>query len=479
MIQSLSLSEKIGQMLIARIDLPPAFPESIPAEFVSRCGGVILFGGSVENVPAVLERLQQRCAIPLLVASDLERGPGQQVHGAPSFPYSRGLGEFSQRTGAFDLVYQSALQTGRVARALGIHQNYAPVADVHTCSDNPIIGIRAFHSDPDHVARCCRETIRGLRDGGMLSTVKHFPGHGDTRADSHVDLPVLELTRSQIEEVHLLPFAQSIIAGVDAVMIGHIAVPALDPSGCPASLSHIIVTRLLRQQMKFDGLIVTDAMNMGGITKHTSPSEAVILAIRSGCDQVLMPSDTKVISDVVEAIRAGRLSESLVDRAVERIMATKERLRLFAAPRGPAVCDDFALAEKVAAAVIDTRSGKLLPILDDAQVVFCLQQPHSLSWLVERLRSYAIICSLSDPPPSMSGRPLTVMTDLQPRAWSGMVGFPLTWKNWLEARCTERDQVISFGSPWLGVDSARNFTCAYSSSDISQRAIYKRLVEDR
>jgi beta-glucosidase-like glycosyl hydrolase/CubicO group peptidase (beta-lactamase class C family) len=231
-------------------------------------------------------------------------------------------------TGSEDWAQFTGEVTAREARALGIHWAFAPVADVNNNPGNPVINIRSYGEDPGLVSRMIQAFVRGAQSGGLLTTAKHFPGHGDTAVDSHLDLPVVAADKERLQEVELAPFRQAVASGVDAVMLGHVAVPALDPTGTPATLSRVLVTEVLRESMGFDGLVVTDAMEMGGLRKFWA-GEAVIGAIQAGADVVLLPPDTSTaIQSLVRAVDEGLISEARIDRSVNRILATKARLGL-------------------------------------------------------------------------------------------------------------------------------------------------------
>jgi beta-glucosidase-like glycosyl hydrolase/CubicO group peptidase (beta-lactamase class C family) len=218
--------------------------------------------------------------------------------------------------------------TAREGRALGVQWALAPVADVNNNPGNPVINIRSYGEDPELVARLDAAFVRGARAGGLLTTAKHFPGHGDTAVDSHLQLATVEADRARLETVELRPFRRAVEAGVDSVMLGHIAVPAVDPSGAPATLSAPMATDLLRQQLHFEGLIVTDAMEMAGV-KAAWTGEAAIHAVQAGADMILLPPQTDVaIRALARAVREGQLAASRIDASVLRILEAKERLGL-------------------------------------------------------------------------------------------------------------------------------------------------------
>ncbi|MGD0783293.1 MAG: glycoside hydrolase family 3 N-terminal domain-containing protein [Candidatus Aminicenantales bacterium] len=265
MMERLTPEEKVAQMIGCRYagEFYPADAEQTAylKRLVARhkVGGMVIFGGQAYETALLNNALQSLADVPLLVASDLERGAGTQITGSTLFPAFMGLGAADSE----DLAYEMGRYTALEGRALGIHMTYAPVVDVNINPDNPIINTRAFGENPERIARLASAFIKGCQDHGMIATAKHFPGHGDTDLDSHILLPVITADRERLEKVELYPYRRAIEAGVGAIMVSHLVVPALDPTpNLPATLSPAILTGLLRGQMGFQGLIVTDAMEM-------------------------------------------------------------------------------------------------------------------------------------------------------------------------------------------------------------------------
>ncbi len=326
----MSLEDKAAQMVMVRAYGQYRSPRSddyrdLLAEVRDlRVGGVVVFDSDLESIPPLLNALQDAAEVPLLVASDLERGLGFRVRrGAVSFPHAMAIGA----TGSEEAARFLGEVTAREGRALGIHWTFAPVADVNNNPANPIINVRSFGEDPELVARMVRAFVEGARAGGMLSTVKHFPGHGDTAVDSHVALPKIEVDRERLEAVELVPFREAVAAGVDSVMVGHVAVPALDPTGTPATLSPVLTAGLLRDDLGFDGLIVTDALEMDGLKAWAGG--AAVRSVQAGADVVLLPGDTRVaVQSLVRAVAEGQLDEERLDASVRRILEIKAKLGL-------------------------------------------------------------------------------------------------------------------------------------------------------
>ncbi len=293
-----------------------------------KVGGIIISIGSPTEIAAKLNALQRAAPLPLLIASDLEGGTTFRFSaGGTQFPTQMGIGA----GGVVEDAYQMGRITALEGRAVGIHMAFAPVADVNSNPDNPIINTRSFGGDPQMVARFVAATVRGLHDYGMLSTAKHFPGHGDTETDSHLSLPTITAGWTRFDTLELVPFRAAIAAGVDAVMSAHIALPALDPGQHRAgTLAPPILTGLLRDSLHFKGLVATDALSMGAIVKEVGPEEAPILAFLAGSDLLLMPSDPgKAIDAMVQAVASGRISRDRLDRSVRRVLEMKQLLGLF------------------------------------------------------------------------------------------------------------------------------------------------------
>jgi beta-N-acetylhexosaminidase len=332
MMRSLTIEDKISQMVACRYagNFYPSDGADIAAlrELVvkHKVGGMIIFGGDAYETAVLNNALQTAVKVPLLIASDLERGAGNQITGATLFPTIMGLGAADSE----DLAYEMGKRTALEGRALGIHMTYAPVVDVNVNPDNPIINTRAIGEDPEQVGRLAAAFVRGCQENGMIATAKHFPGHGDTDQDSHILLPVIKADRDRLDRVELYPYRKTIEAGVGAVMVAHLVVPALDPTpNLPATLSYPIQTELLRKEYGFKGLIVTDAMEMGGVTNDYSNTEAAEKAILAGVDLVLLPIEpTEVVPYLREAARTGRIPARRIDESVRRILEAKARLGL-------------------------------------------------------------------------------------------------------------------------------------------------------
>ena len=302
-----------------------------------RIGGLVLVNrveyGSVRHsepyaLAAFLNRMQRAARIPLIVAGDFERGASMRVDCRTRFPHAMAFAA----TGDPDLSRYEGAATARQARALGLPWIFAPVADVNNNPDNPIINIRSYGEDPEGVARHVRAFIEGAHESAgapVLVTAKHFPGHGDTGVDSHLALPVLNVDRERLKRIELVPFRAAIAAKVDAIMSAHISLPVLDDSGLPATLSPPALTGLLRKELGFDGITVTDALDMPGVSKNWPSGEAAVKAIQAGSDVLLMPPDPEAaVEAVLRAVLDGSIERRRIDESVAKILAAKVRLGL-------------------------------------------------------------------------------------------------------------------------------------------------------
>jgi beta-N-acetylhexosaminidase len=350
-LKKMTLDEKVGQLIVPAVDSTylaadtDEFDAAVRKVTELHVGGFHVFGGK-EPAPAVLlnnnygtvilgqplaaasllNRLQAMSTIPLLNTADFEAGVGFRIQGATVFPREMAVAA----SGDESLAVQAATITGVEARALGIHVNFSPVADVNNNARNPVINTRSFGENPDVVGRLTAAYVRGLHAGGMLATLKHFPGHGDTDVDSHLGLPIITQPRERLDRVELPPFKAGIASRADAIMTAHIQLPALDATEfSPASLSRPIVTGLLRGEMKFDGLIYTDSMGMDAISKKMPPGAAAVRALQAGNDIVLhSPDDAAAVAGIKAAIARGDLPLEQIDASVRRVLTAKARLGL-------------------------------------------------------------------------------------------------------------------------------------------------------
>ncbi len=338
--QELSLREAIGQMIVVRasghlFDSQIRYPDWEPKFALLESwikdlniGGVILLGASAPELYLRTQQLQKLANIPLLIAADIEEGVGQRFAGATWFPPPMSLGAIARQD--LDLARNFAQDLGEITAresiALGINWILAPVADVNNNPDNPVINIRAFGESPELVSDLIVSFIEGTKKYAVLTTAKHFPGHGDTEVDSHLDLPILEHSDERLTSLELLPFKRAIAAGVDSVMTAHLLISAWDKI-LPVTLSEKILKGQLRQRLGFTGLIVTDALVMAGVAQHTTPEEVAVMAIEAGADILLMPQNPqKTVAAIDAAVRSGRLSQERIQESLVRIWQAKARV---------------------------------------------------------------------------------------------------------------------------------------------------------
>jgi beta-N-acetylhexosaminidase len=328
-LREMTLEERAGQLLMPETtgvlvhEESEQFARLVHAIEKLGVGGFIIYNGDALTTAALTNRLQARARIPLLFASDFEGGVGMQLRGGTRLPRAMALAATGDT--------ESAAEAGRIAaregRAIGVHVNFYPVLDVNNNPANPIINTRAFSDDPEMVANWGAAFIRAAQDEGQLATAKHFPGHGDTALDSHILLPTLDATRARLEQIELPPFRAAVQRGVRAVMTAHISVPALDNNSDgaqPATFSQAIVEGILRRSFGFDGLIFSDALNMGAVADRYEAGEAAVRAIEAGCDIALYSADVeRAHAALCDAVTKGRITRERIDESARRILDAK------------------------------------------------------------------------------------------------------------------------------------------------------------
>jgi beta-glucosidase-like glycosyl hydrolase len=432
-------------------------------------GGFILFGGEADGVRALTAELRRRARFPLLIASDLERGAGQQFRGATPLPPAAAIGCLNDES----ITERAGELTAREARALGVNWIYAPDADVDLEPENPIIGVRAFGTEPAAVAAQVAAWVRGCRRGGALSCAKHFPGHGRTVGDSHIERPAVNVSREMLE-ADLEPFRAAVAAGVDSLMTAHVVYPALDPDGLPATLSPRILGDLLRGELGFDGLVVTDAIIMEGLTGGDSTEAAAAArAVAAGCDVLLYPKDADAVIDALDAaVRDGRLPRERVRDALRRTAAAAERVSGESAD-AVARDEDRRWALDVGVRSLRVCRGeprlpagpvRLVEIEDDAGGPY---PPYPRTALPAALRQAGV--ELSD-----DGTPVIALySDI--RAWKGRPGISAAARDRVrEVTGTSPDAtVLLFSHPRLAaeVPTARHLLAAWGGEGIMQEAV--------
>jgi len=353
----MSLDQKIGQLISVGINATflnqdsEAFKALRHQVVDNHVGGIILFRGPVYESVMIVNRMQELAKYPLLISADLEAGSGMRFDDTVNFPWNMAIAA----TGNPEYARRAGDLTGREARAMGIQQIYAPVSDVNNNAANPVINVRSYGEDPIEVSRYVSAFIEGAQRAGVIATAKHFPGHGDTATDSHRGLPEIDVTRERLNTIELVPFRAAVDAGVGAVMTGHIGLPLIDPTEItplpkdvklnpietdqdgevvsakgtmPTTLSPVM-NGILRNDLHFDGLIVTDAMSMSGLTLYFTQEEASVRAIEAGADLLLKPADPDAaLRGVREAVKKGRLTEQRIDQSTRKVLAAKYDLGL-------------------------------------------------------------------------------------------------------------------------------------------------------
>lgn len=358
-LRRMSLEEKIGQLISVGVNATFMNQDSDAYRALkhhvedNHVGGIILFRGPVYESVMLVNRMQQLAHYPLLISADLEAGAGMRFDDTVNFPWNMAVAatsnpEYARRQGEV---------TGREARALGVQQVYAPVVDVNNNAANPVINVRSYGEDPADVARFAAAFTEGAQSAGVIATAKHFPGHGDTAVDSHRGLPEINVARARLNSIEFVPFQASVNAGVGAVMVGHIALPQIDGTSIkplpktikgkpldtdeageiveekatmPATMSPVM-GNILRNDLKFSGLIVTDALSMSGLTIYFTQEEAAVRALEAGADQLLKPADVDAaFRGVAAAVKSGRITEQRVEQSARKILAAKYDLGLVA-----------------------------------------------------------------------------------------------------------------------------------------------------
>ena len=342
-LNTMSLDEKIGQLImVAAYSNKDSLYENHLGAAIEKyhIGGIIFFQGSPLRQALMTNKYQQSAKIPLMIGMDAENGVGWRIKPAMEFPNQTLLGAIRDT----NLIYRLGAAIGQQCRVMGIHVNFAPVADINVNPKNPVIGIRSFGEKKEEVGNRTLQYTQGLQSQHVMAVAKHFPGHGDTDVDSHLALPLIRHSAARIDTVELYPFRQLFEAGIPGVMIAHLNVPSYDTANIPASLSKQIITDLLRKKLHFDGLCFTDAMNMKGVTKGRTPGEADVEALAAGNDILLFPENVEAsVKKIKAAIRKGVLTEEMIDEKCRKVLEAKAE---FVLPYAAAV-DTARLTERL------------------------------------------------------------------------------------------------------------------------------------
>jgi beta-N-acetylhexosaminidase len=506
-LEELSLEEKVGQMFVPGADgtfmnaTSPAYRRLERLVRDRHVGGIIWFASNVYETAFLNRRMQAAARVPLLISADLEAGMGMRFFDTTFWPPAMAIAA----TGDAAFAERSGRAVAIEARAVGVNHILAPVCDVNVNPDNPIINARSFGEDPAEVARFAIAFLRGVQSERVLATAKHFPGHGDTHIDSHRSLPTLEVSRERLEHVELVPFRAAIDAGVASVMIGHLAVPALDPSGDPATVSSTIIEGLLRRELGFDRLVVSDAFDMGGLTERFHPGEGAVRAIDAGHDQILKPADADgAIDAVLAAVESGRIPVRRIDESVRRILDAKNRTTFDVASDEEIfrIVDSEAsrdLAAEIArrAITLVRQAPGALPIARDARVVTIVVSelteaanplPDLESELRERL-AHAPQTFLLDARTIDASAAIEAMSHadviilalaVRTRSGAGTIAIPPVARQAIQKLATSRTIAVSFGSPYLlrEIPNVPTYLCAYGVQPPLQVAAVQALFSE-
>jgi beta-N-acetylhexosaminidase len=543
-LHKLTLEEKIGQVFMIwcrasflNVENPEylQFREAMQKYHVGsfamtvHVDGPYLLRSEPYEAAELLNRLQSESKLPLLLAADFERGVSMRLMGTAVFPHAMAFGG--------DGKLEDAESFGRIsaeeARAIGIHWNFFPDADVNSNPANPIINTRSFGEDPRQVGDLVAAYIKGAHEGGMLTTVKHFPGHGDTATDSHLGVASVNVDLAHLESIELPPFRQAIKAGVDSVMVAHVTVPALDPDpNHVATISPAIVSDLLEKQLGFEGIIVTDALDMAALTHlfASNVGRAAVEAFKAGNDLLLIPADFPAsYNAMLQAVQSGEISRERLDRSVLKILKTKAALNLQKARLVDVDAlanivgkpENIAFGQQVAdnAVTLVRDNGKVLPLKASLknQGTGKAALPYTTH---EETRNQVVAVVFSDDVRTDSGRvfareflariPDARVMYVDPRIAAGMsaellkavdeativiapvyvvpnagkVGNTVTMADATGAllqqvldRAAQKTAVLAMGNPYLAADFPRieNYMCTYSNTSVSEVSAVKGL----
>ena len=540
-LRKMSLEEKIGQLISVGVNATFLNQDSDAYRALkhqiedNKVGGVILFRGPVYESVILVNRMQELAKYPLLISADLEAGAGMRFDDTVNFPWNMAVGA----TGNPEYARRQGEITAREARALGVHQIFAPVVDVNNNAANPVINVRSYGEDPAEVARFAVAFTEGAQAAGAIATAKHFPGHGDTAVDSHRGLPEINVGRDRLNTVEFVPFKATVEAGIGSVMMGHIAMPQIDATtvkplpqnvkskpidtdeageiveekaAMPATMSPVI-GNILRKDLKFPGMIVTDALSMSGLTIYFTQEEAAVRALEAGADMLLKPADVDAsFRGVHEAVKSGRITEQRVEESARKILAAKYDLglvdqritpldpidRIVGSPDVPALATE--IAEHAVTLVRD--EDKLVPLksLKPQARVFNLAVTNGddRNWIanafVSRLGRGGVKVEtvvLDDRSTDQEVQKAIeraksadlIIASLYGRVRSGQalsVGVPETGRRALSALIEAKSPIvgISFGNPYLlqGFPGLRTYVVAYGDMPSLQQAVARALL---
>jgi len=510
LLEELSVEQKVGQLIMPWLAGSYVATEADAFDTVAAwidefgIGGISISIGSPLDVAAKLNRFQERSNLPLIVSADLEYGPGMRLVGSTAFPMPMAIGATGNETDAYELGRITALE----AHAVGIHWTFSPVADINNNPNNPIINTRSFGESPEDVARLISAYIRGATDYGLFTTAKHFPGHGDTGVDSHIDVPVLDACWDRLDSLELVPFRAAIDAGVTSVMTAHIALPCLSPDDpLPATLSPLMMTDVLKDSLGFEGVTVTDALTMGAIVRRFGTGEATVRAFLAGSDLLLSPGKIREAHQaMVAAIRSGRISMDRLNRSVARILQLKEDAGLFdhrtvdldaigdvvGKREHQEIADDVAqraltLVQRgpIDAFQAEHKTIAMITYAEETNVRMggtLLLELRAQGFSVQSFRLYPQSGPMSydSAQAVIDANPAVLFaSSVRPISGRGHIALPEAMASMITATAENKPAVLaSFGSPYLMnqiTDFSGGYLLAWSPADASQRAVARAL----
>jgi beta-N-acetylhexosaminidase len=462
-------------------------------------GGFVISTGNVKETASMINELQKNANIPLLVSGDFEHGLGMRINATNTFPHNMAIGS----TFDSDFAYQTGKATAIEALMLGVNINFAPVADVNNNPRNPVINLRSFSEDKNLVTEFCKSYVSGSYDGGVISTAKHFPGHGNTNIDSHNELPSIGGSKGYLMENEIKPFEDLIAEGVQALMIGHLNVPAFDnDEKLPASLSYNIITKLLKEKLGFKGLIITDALDMKAVTNYFEAGETCVKAFNAGNDILLMPPNIKDgITAIFNAVKSGEIKIERLNESVRKILSAKRWLKLdkekyqsVQIPKRIRLEEHYALSKQIAehSVTIVKANNNLMPIdsgkyvktfLIDITNRIEMKDAHFSQIFHEKFSVYShtLLTGESENPDYKFALDIAKDCDLIVVPSYFYISNGVNGRSLSDIQYTffqdllalnKKVVIISFENPYLLSNflNAENYICTYSDSKSSQRA---------
>ena len=467
-----------------RLDFRESGTLDYARELIGRCqiGSFIIMGGDCDNTGRAIRQLQRTSPIPLLFGCDAERGLGQILSGATLFPFTMALGAIGDN----DLVYRQARSIAVEMNARGLNIIFAPVLDVNSNPDNPIIGIRSYGDDPHRVSRLGSSFIRGCQDEGIMACAKHFPGHGSSAIDSHINLPILSRSFEELLRCDLIPFQEAIRVGVSSIMTAHIALPRIDEGILPVTISGELINRILRRNLRFNGLVMSDSFRMEALSQYGDEVDMAGRALTAGCDIILDPKEPASLAEkLAREVTEGKISVAHLERAAGKVIMAKSRLldephRNL--PQGES--SGLTLVDEIARrSVCLLKGGKLV---NDRATIFVFDAAQSSedisSPFAANLLQAGIDCEIEAKPFSMgdiasriesrSRQAIICLTYTSVGAWEVHYKLPESFKNCLRniARLDCDKFLISFGSPYVvrGLENFDTIICAFDKLDVCQ-----------